>query len=84
MAIYGAVLYICFRAFRTATLASERLLALAAMNAFVSFYVVRGFVESVRWAPLALLIGIALALSLFVVVPAGGRDASSQPSGRGG
>lgn len=67
LGIFGAFLWRCFRAFRTAGQANERLLAVAAMNAFVSFYVVRGFVESVRWAPLALLIGLALALSLFVV-----------------
>jgi O-antigen ligase len=79
VAIYAAVLWNCLRAFRTATLAGERLFALAAMNAFVSFYVVRGFVESVRWAPLALFIGLALALSLFVALSRHGSGSSVEP-----
>lgn len=79
LAIYGVVLWICLRAFRTAANPAERLFALAAMNAFVSFYVVRGFVESVRWAPLALFIGLALALSLFVAASRDGSDRSAKP-----
>jgi O-antigen ligase len=84
VAIYAAVLWNCLRAFRTATLAGERLFALAAMNAFVSVYVVRGFVESVRWAPLALFIGLALALSLFVAASRGGSAPSAEPGAGSG
>lgn len=39
-----------------------RWIALATLCAFVAFYLVRGFVESSRWQPLGVLVGIAIAV----------------------
>lgn len=61
--LFGATLVYGYRGIRRLGLPEDRLLALAAVSSFIGFYVTRGALESVRWSPLIILLGIIVYLS---------------------
>jgi len=61
--LFCAILGYGYRAIRHNLVADNRLLALAATSSFIGFYITRGALETVRWSPLIILIGIIIHLS---------------------
>ncbi len=61
--LFGAILFYGYRAIRHLRITDSRLLALAATSSFIGFYITRGALETVRWSPLIILIGIIIHLS---------------------
>lgn len=62
--------------YRHAPVAFDRYFALALLCSFAGFYVVRGLVESPRWAPLAILVGATAGLLLHAGRAGGRREAT--------
>ena len=56
--LFGAIAAYGYLGIRRSRLLEDRFFVLAATSAFVGFYLTRGAMETIRWSPLIILLGI--------------------------
>jgi O-antigen ligase len=61
--LFGATLAYGYLGFGRSRLQEQRLFVLAASSAFVGFYLTRGAMETIRWGPMIILLGIIVSAS---------------------